>query len=88
MTTAFVAEAYLTVCEDRLYLVRHGMLGKPNTLLFEADFSDLIDFEIKKGPMGLSKDVQIANHEMRYQMLVMHKNKDMLEAIQKVASGN
>jgi hypothetical protein len=85
ITTSFSAEAYLAIGEDTLYLVQHGMLGKPNKLLFEARFTDLISFEISKGPMGLSKDVQIANHEVRYQMLVMHKNKDMLEKMHEVA---
>jgi hypothetical protein len=85
ITSAFSAEAYLSICEDKLYLVQHGMLGKPQKVLFEAAFSDLTVFEITKGPMGLSKDVQIANHEARFQMIVMHKNKDKLEKVQQAA---
>lgn len=84
-TTPFSAEAYLSIGKDKLFLIQHGMLGKPQKVLFEALFADLISFEISKGPLGLSKDVQIANHEARFQMLVMHKNKDMLEKVQRVA---
>ncbi|MCF7932010.1 MAG: hypothetical protein K9K93_02465 [Acholeplasmataceae bacterium] len=82
ITSTFSAEAYLSVGKDTLYLVQHGMLGKPQKVLFEAPFSDVTVFEITKGPMGLSKDVQIANHEARFQMLVMHKNKEQLEIVQ------
>jgi len=74
-------EAYLTICGQKLFLIQHSMMGKPTKVRFEAHFGDLIAFEMKKGPLGLSKDVQIANHEMRYQMLVMLKNKDQAQRL-------
>jgi hypothetical protein len=74
-------EAYLSICNNKLYLIQHSMMGKPIKVRFESEFKDLIAFEMKKGPLGLSKDVQIANHEMRYQMLVMLKNKEQAQRL-------
>jgi hypothetical protein len=85
LSYAFQAEAYLTISGDKVYMIQHGMLGKPQKVLLEGTIGDMVAFDVDKGPMGLSKSVQVANHEARYQMIVMKKYGDMLEKMQAVA---